>query len=960
MEKNMTDLKSFIRAWMLLAVLWWSTTSVRAGSWTNATSPERATTSPLTTKVGIGNASPLGVLDVTANIASTDALTVDQLQSSGNLLNIMRASTTKFVISNAGLVGIGNSSPNGILDVRGVAASSGAGLPIILSAQQGAASGNGGDLILSSGAPGTGGANGSILFATGGTFSSGVLSAGEKMRIATDGSIGIGTSTPASVNGRNKVMEISAAGISSTAHPGIVFRSGSNFSTNPAWEIMLSSGSTSTTTDFSIQSGTNTRLIVAGPTGNVGIGASAPIERLDVLGGIRSTDGANGVLSMYGDSQGARLVVGKLQGGTRDFRIDDASNGEHLRVTSGGNVGIGNTAPTEKLDISGGNVRVKALSSAGSFVLDGNAGATGSCGTDCMRIGNPDASTTVFWREGTSVMALQDGGNVGIGTSTPSTKLDVNGNANVNGSLTVANRSILTGNTAGQEAMIVNQAQATGSIADFRQGNTSQMTLTNGGSLGLGTTTPQEKLDVKGGARITDGANGVLTMYGDNQGVRMVVGKLQGGTRDFRLEDATNGERLRVTSGGSVGIGTSSPLEKLDIVGGGIRSTDGINGVLSMYGDNQGARLVIGKLQGGTRDFRIEDATNGERFRITSGGNVGVGVTNPLASMHIRAMLAGAQSSGLMLDNETSTGQGAAMIFRARNASDQTVEMARIVGEGLNPMLRFYTSNSSGVATERISVDQNGMVNMSGTLNVANRAIVTGNVAGSEAMIVNQAQASGPIVDFRQGNTSKMILANDGSLGVGTATPVERLDVKGGIRASDGMNGVVTMYGDYLGVRMVIGKLNGGTRDFRIEDASNGESFRVTSAGNVGIGTTTPASKLDVNGNVNVTGSLTVASVKTNSWTINTPDYVFEKDYRLASLDHVEKYVKEQKHLPEIPSAEEMKKKGMDLAEMNLRLLKKVEELTLYSIQQEKRMRQQERELSVIKRALKIKAEEKL
>jgi hypothetical protein len=105
--------------------------------------------------------------------------------------------------------------------------------------------------------------------------------------------------------------------------------------------------------------------------------------------------------------------------------------------------------------------------------------------------------------------------------------------------------------------------------------------------------------------------------------------------------------------------------------------------------------------------------------------------------------------------------------------------------------------------------------------------------------------------------------------------------------------------------------------------------------GQIGIGTTAPASgyKLDVAGNVNIGGEIKVASVKTSVWSI-APDYVFEKEYKLNSLEHVERYVNENKHLPEIPSAKEIKDKGVDLAEMNMKLLKKVEELTLYSIKQ--------------------------
>ena len=66
------------------------------------------------------------------------------------------------------------------------------------------------------------------------------------------------------------------------------------------------------------------------------------------------------------------------------------------------------------------------------------------------------------------------------------------------------------------------------------------------------------------------------------------------------------------------------------------------------------------------------------------------------------------------------------------------------------------------------------------------------------------------------------------------------------------------------------------------------------------------------------------------------PDYVFEKDYPLLALAELEKYIRENRHLPEIPSANDMEENGLNLKEINLLLLKKVEELTLHLIEQDK------------------------
>jgi len=108
----------------------------------------------------------------------------------------------------------------------------------------------------------------------------------------------------------------------------------------------------------------------------------------------------------------------------------------------------------------------------------------------------------------------------------------------------------------------------------------------------------------------------------------------------------------------------------------------------------------------------------------------------------------------------------------------------------------------------------------------------------------------------------------------------------------------------------------------------------LTSQGNVGIGTENPFAKLTVN------GGILAEEVKVKS-DISVPDYVFEPDYKLSTLAEIEAYVKEHKHLPEIPSAADIKKDGLDLAEMNLLLLKKMEELTLHLIEKEKQLEKQ-------------------
>ena len=120
---------------------------------------------------------------------------------------------------------------------------------------------------------------------------------------------------------------------------------------------------------------------------------------------------------------------------------------------------------------------------------------------------------------------------------------------------------------------------------------------------------------------------------------------------------------------------------------------------------------------------------------------------------------------------------------------------------------------------------------------------------------------------------------------------------------------------------------------FVIED-----KFMIRNNGNIGIGTATPTEKLSVNGNIRAKE----VKVETANW----PDYVFDEDYALTPLSELETYLKANKHLPGIPSAKEAEADGIGLAEMNRKLLEKVEELTLHLIDVKKENAEQESKIN--------------
>lgn len=124
---------------------------------------------------------------------------------------------------------------------------------------------------------------------------------------------------------------------------------------------------------------------------------------------------------------------------------------------------------------------------------------------------------------------------------------------------------------------------------------------------------------------------------------------------------------------------------------------------------------------------------------------------------------------------------------------------------------------------------------------------------------------------------------------------------------------------------------------FRINN-NQPDKMTILPDGNIGIGTqSTFGYKLAVNGTI---GAREVVVEETSAW----PDYVFNNSYNLKTLNEVEQFISENGHLPEVPSVREVEENGVKLGEMNAMLLKKIEELTLYMIEQDKRIEELEKQ----------------
>ena len=202
-------------------------------------------------------------------------------------------------------------------------------------------------------------------------------------------------------------------------------------------------------------------------------------------------------------------------------------------------------------------------------------------------------------------------------------------------------------------------------------------------------------------------------------------------------------------------------------------------------------------------------------------------------------------------------------------------------------------------------------------------------------------------LQFRTNDLCRMAISTDGNVGIGTTTPRQMLHVVDGNilisrtanRAPGSTNGSLLFgdtattgdpYGEW-GIEYVDSEDEGYGLNFwrpwSYEYGTLNNCLFLKDNGNIGIGTHDPQAKLAVN------GEILAKSVRVNTGSTYWPDYVFGKDYNLMSLRELEQYVNANKHLPGIPSAQEVEEQGdIDLGTMNALLLEKVEELTRYVI----------------------------
>ncbi|WP_205943527.1 hypothetical protein [Pedobacter polaris] len=296
-------------------------------------------------------------------------------------------------------------------------------------------------------------------------------------------------------------------------------------------------------------------------------------------------------------------------------------------------------------------------------------------------------------------------------------------------------------------------------------------------------------------------------------------------------------------------------------------------------------------------------------------GNVGIGTTNPGQKLDVLGNISASAGSNegpsLILDNSWKVAPDVAFRWALYNMTGH-----------YGNSLQFWSYNQAGtVYGARLTLSDNGNVGV-GT-NPTEKLTVDGNVKltnrGLGYQILNASLSE------TNGGAST-ILGNNVMAG-STSNTIKRIS-----NPADAGSFVSLNYNH--GITFHAGVTEGLNVDVPVEGS---EKMRITQVGNVGIGTTTPNEKLSVNGKIRAHE----IKVETANW----PDYVFEDDYKIASLTELEKYIKQNKHLPEMPSAKEVEANGVELGEMVKLQQKKIEELTLHLINKDKELQTSDKRL---------------
>ena len=716
-----------------------------------------------------------------------------------------------------------------------------------------------------------------------------LTTANERMRITSDGDVGIGITNPSTlldVNGditaNNFIGTISTAsqpnitslGTLTSLTMGGTFNMNSNNITNGGTITSTNfTGTLTTASQPNITSlGTLTGLTMGGAlnlnsnnitnggtitatsfsgnlTGTIQTASQPNITSLGTLTGLTM----GGTLDMVNNNiDNINELIGNTTltldtTGTNDL-IMQTNNTERMRIDSSGNVGVGTNNPVEKLEINSSSEDVLGVyNTAGgtdnSFINIGDSLSRLQIGytEDNLLSSNStpsqivvdtsgnikysartnfDADHIFYTRSGTTAterMRILGGTNgyVGIGIANPVELLDVNGDARVRGDLTVDGTLTTTDTeTVSTEASL------------FRVGTNNTADTIDIGLYGHYVDTGITKYS--GFFRdATDGKYQLFTELQDTPtttvntaGTGYTIADLEVGeltatdlTADTNMVFNTNGnERMRINSSGRVGIGTTNPGDLLHLY-----TTSG--NTYSRYANSSGGNFIVGidGSENGTLYVRTADdmnfgTNNTLRMKITSTGNVGIGTAIPSTPLDVvgdintstdyniggtQVLSSTTLGSGVVNSSLTSLGtlssltMGGALNLNSNNITNggtisgtlTTASQPNITSLGtLTGLTMGGTLNMNSNNITNIDTISSSIITLSGIIDIDGNEVTNVNKLKGQSTADLDIESSGSRdIDFVTNGLLKMVIKNDGKVGIGTGTPDRELEVNGEI-----------------------------------------------------------------------------------------------------------------------------------------------------------------------------------
>lgn len=447
------------------------------------------------------------------------------------------------------------------------------------------------------------------------------------------------------------------------------------------------------------------------------------------------------------------------------------------------------------------------------------------------------------------------------------------------------------------------------------------------GYVGIGTSNPDYKLTFVNGSNkgwfdfvaggVAVGSPGALSLYSNNL------------------------ERLRIAQNGNIGVGTNAPDYKFTFVS----------------GSNKGyIDFVVGGVAFGSPGSLGLYSNNLERLKIALNGNVGIGLSTPTEKLDVVGSIqqSAVKSSVIKVD---ANGKFVAAV----PGTDYLVPGSTTYIQGSGTANYLTKFSATGTIANSVLAESSNNIGIGTNVPDYKLTLVNGSNKGYIDFVIGGVAFGSPgTMGLYSNNLERLKIALNGNVGIGNGTPTEKLEVSGSIKQSavtssilktDANGKIIAATGgtDYVtaGSNTVgtIAKFTaaGTVANSALTEAAitNGTGIKLDSksAGYLAVGdfgAGTPMSipsgyRLVVQDGI-ITEKVKVAVRNLTDWA----DYVFEPTYSLMPLNDVEKFVKENKHLPNVPSADEMVEKGVEVGQTSKMFMEKIEELTLYMIELKK------------------------